>query len=184
MVQPNQGDLESPVSSFTLIGDRLCLEVPATGVRFEGHLAPDGSAIEGQWERDRLSVPLLLRRVAEISEPRRPQTPKPPYPYDVLEVAYVNPFGPAKFAGTLTVPNEPRPCPVVLLLSGGGAQDRDYSILGHRPFFVLADYLTRRGIAVLRVDDRGVGDSTGDRSRATGSVTMPVFAITGGNSRI
>jgi pimeloyl-ACP methyl ester carboxylesterase len=167
MIQPDQGEQEIPVSSLTLVDDRVRLEVPAAGARFEGRLAREGSAIRGRWARGDLSLPLVLIRVTEISRPHRPQTPTPPFPYDVLDVAFVNPFGPAKLAGSLTIPKEPRPCPAVLLISGGGAQDRDNTILGHRPFLVMADHLTRRGIAVLRVDDRGVGDSTGDRSGAT-----------------
>lgn len=167
MIRPDEGDQETPASSLTFVNGRLQLEVPEAKVCFEGRLARDGSTIEGRWERADLSLPLVLRRVTEIRQPHRPQTPTPPHPYDILEVVYVNPFGPAKLAGTLTVPKEPLPCPAVLLISGGGAQDRDNTILGHRPFLVIADHLTRRGIAVLRVDDRGVGDSTGDRYRAT-----------------
>ncbi|MEO6081368.1 MAG: alpha/beta fold hydrolase [Steroidobacteraceae bacterium] len=92
----------------------------------------------------------------------RPQTPLPPFPYTSEEVSYSNPdrVG-VKLAGTLTLPQGSGPYPVVLLISGSGAQDRDESLLDHKPFLVLADYLTRRGIAVLRVDDRGVGGSTG-----------------------
>ncbi|UCG34407.1 MAG: alpha/beta hydrolase [Phycisphaerales bacterium] len=167
MIQPDQGDHESPVSSLTFVDDRLHLKLPAAGTSFEGRLACDGSTIEGRWERGDVSLPLVLHRVTEISKPHRPQTPTPPYPYEVLEVAYVNPLAPARLAGTVTLPREPPPYPAVILISGGGAQDRDNTILGHRPFLVMADHLTRRGIAVLRVDDRGVGSSTGDRSSAT-----------------
>ena len=80
-----------------------------------------------------------------------------------------------KLAGTLTVPPGAGPFPAVILITGSGAQDRDESILGHKPFLVLADYLTRRGVAVLRVDDRGVGGSTGshqERRRAKISRAM------------
>ncbi|MGB2696253.1 MAG: alpha/beta hydrolase, partial [Candidatus Zixiibacteriota bacterium] len=83
------------------------------------------------------------------------------------EVVYENTEAQCKLAGTLTLPREGCPCPAVLLVSGGGAQNRDGLILGHRPFLVLADYLTRRRIAVLRVDDRGMGASTGDRTLST-----------------
>jgi hypothetical protein len=82
-------------------------------------------------------------------------------------VTYENKPAHAKFAGTLTIPRGSGPFPAVLLLTGSGQQDRDEKLLGHRPFFVLADYLTRHGIAVLRVDDRGVGGSTGDVEHAT-----------------
>jgi predicted acyl esterase len=98
---------------------------------------------------------------------RRPQTPQKPYRYDEREVTYENAAGRVKLAGTLTVPRGEGPFPAVLLISGSGPQDRDEALLGHRPFLVLADHLTRQGIAVLRVDDRGVGGSTGDWLAAT-----------------
>ncbi len=67
----------------------------------------------------------------------------------------------------MTLPTGSGPFPAVILITGSGAQDRDETILGHKPFLVLADYLTRRGIAVLRVDDRGVGGSTGQIATST-----------------
>jgi pimeloyl-ACP methyl ester carboxylesterase len=97
----------------------------------------------------------------------RPQNPKKPYPYDEEDVIYDNPKSGNKLAGTLTLPRSPGPHPVVLLITGSGPQDRDEALLGHRPFLVIADYLTRRGIAVLRVDDRGTGKSTGKFEGAT-----------------
>ena len=105
--------------------------------------------------------------MVRATERRRPQTPTRPYPYDEIEVAYENPAGGIKLAGALTVPRSGGPFPAVLLITGSGPQDRDETILGHKPFLVLADYLSRRGIAVLRVDDRGVGGSTGKTSEAT-----------------
>ncbi len=96
--------------------------------------------------------------------PVRPQTPVKPYPYAEIEASYDNPARPGvHLAGTLTVPKGKGPFPAVVLITGSGKQDRDESFAGHKPFLVLADYLTRRGIAVLRVDDRGVGGSTGER---------------------
>ena len=97
----------------------------------------------------------------------RPQEPKRPYPYLEEEVTYENAKAGFTLAGTLTMPRAGGPFPAVLLITGSGAQDRDETVCGHRPFLILADYLTRRGIAVLRVDDRGVGGSKGDASQAT-----------------
>lgn len=97
--------------------------------------------------------------------PPRPQEPKAPYGYDEREVVY--PSGEITLAGTLTLPPGKGPSPAVLLISGSGLQNRDEEILGHKPFLVLSDHLTRAGIAVLRADDRGVGGSTGDLSRST-----------------
>lgn len=95
----------------------------------------------------------------------RPQEPNPPYPYREEEVTFGG--GEITLAGTLTLPAGDGPCPAVLLISGSGPQNRDEEVFGHKPFLVLSDHLTRAGIAVLRVDDRGVGDSTGDSGHAT-----------------
>lgn len=114
-----------------------------------------------------MKLPLTLKRVAKATESRRPQTPQRPYPYDEIEVTYENKADGVTLAGALTLPRSKGPFPVALLISGSGPQDRDETLLGHKPFLVLADHLTRRGIAVLRVDDRGVGGSTGKVRDAT-----------------
>ncbi|WP_236564830.1 S9 family peptidase [Flavobacterium sp. MK4S-17] len=92
---------------------------------------------------------------------QKPQEPLPPYPYHTEEVYIENKSDSIKLAGTLTLPEKGNNFPVVLLLSGSGAQDRNSELLGHKPFLVLADYLTRNGIAVLRMDDRDEGQSGG-----------------------
>jgi pimeloyl-ACP methyl ester carboxylesterase len=92
---------------------------------------------------------------------KRQQDPKKPYPYHEEEVFYTNENAEIKFAGTLTTPKSKGPFPALILITGQGPQDRDETILGHRPFLILSDYLTRRGFAVLRSDDRGVGKSEG-----------------------
>lgn len=93
--------------------------------------------------------------------PSRPQEPLPPFPYATENVVFENPQAGIRLAGTLTLPPGPGPHPAALLLCGSGPGDRDEAIAGHRPFFVLADHLTRAGIAVLRYDKRGVGQSSG-----------------------
>ncbi|MCF0072862.1 alpha/beta hydrolase [Dyadobacter sp. CY261] len=97
----------------------------------------------------------------------RPQEPKPPFPYYQEEVRFENPGAGIKLAGTLTLPTREGIFPAVVLLSGGGASDRNEAFLGHKPFLVIADYLTRNGIAVLRFDDRGINQSQGDHLAAT-----------------
>lgn len=104
--------------------------------------------------------------------PPRPQTPSPPFPYTSINVTYKNPTDQSTLAATLTLPEAPGPHPAVLLITGSGAQDRDETLFGHKPFLVIADRLTRDGVAVLRVDDRGVGGSTGDPNAAT----IPIHA--------
>lgn len=111
---------------------------------------------------------------AELTSPKRPQTPKPPFPYTTREVTLESgaelssrPSGPVKLAGTLAIPSGPGPHPAAILITGSGAQDRDETLFDHKPFAVLADHLARNGVATLRLDDRGVGGSTGDLSQAT-----------------
>jgi fermentation-respiration switch protein FrsA (DUF1100 family) len=112
-----------------------------------------------------LAVGVLLPSCAAQST--RPQNPIKLYPYHEEEVTYANTLQGDTLAATLTVPSGKGPFPAVLLIVGSGAHDRDESLLGHKPFLVLADYLTRRGILVLRADKRGVGKSTGDYGSAT-----------------
>jgi pimeloyl-ACP methyl ester carboxylesterase len=97
----------------------------------------------------------------------RPQEPRPPYPYRVEEVRFFNERDGAALAGTLTIPDSGDFFPAAVLITGAGLQDRDETVYGHKPFLVLADFLTRRGIAVLRYDDRSVGGSTGELENTT-----------------
>jgi uncharacterized protein len=175
---PDQGATAIPVSTVTVTGQTLRAEVQRIGGVFEGALErattsggngpePSGAArdrLVGEWRQGGRSLPLVLERrdPSERVLPKRPQEPRPPYPYLVEEVRYQQARAGVTRAGTLTIPKSTQPVPAVLLLSGSGPQDRDESLASHRPFLVLADHLTRQGIAVLRVDDRGVGDSTGD----------------------
>jgi pimeloyl-ACP methyl ester carboxylesterase len=110
---------------------------------------------------------VILKRVEKVTEIRRPQTPKKPYPYEAAERTFQNPVVPIKLSGTLTLPKGDGPFPAVLLLTGSGPNDRDETLLAHKPFLVLADYLTRKGFAVLRFDKRGVNKSGGRFEGAT-----------------
>ncbi len=147
--------------------ERVTVEVSTIGGRYEGTLNAEGSEMNGKWTQGPASLDLALKRVKEVPKVVRPQEPKKPYPYLDEEVTYPNAKAGFALAGTLTMPRTGAPFPAVILITGSGPQDRDESIFGHRPFLVLADYLTRQGIAVLRVDDRGVGGSKGDVSQAT-----------------
>lgn len=122
---------------------------------FHGHLQADG--IHGKFRQGSVELDFRLSRDA-LPPPRRPQEPRPPFPYEVEEVTFQN--GAVHLAGTLTVPLGEGPFPAALLISGSGLQDRDQTLFRHKPFWVLADQLTRAGIAVLRVDDPGIGEST------------------------
>jgi pimeloyl-ACP methyl ester carboxylesterase len=167
LASPDQGANNIPISAIDLEGDALTFESKIIGAKYSGKKTKEGTGFEGQLTQGGLKVPLVLKKTDKLSVAPRPQTPKPPFPYRSEEVTYENKAGGVKLAGTLTLPPGRGPFPAVLLLTGSGPQDRDETILGHRPFLVLADALTRRGIAVLRVDDRGVGGSTGSGSRST-----------------
>lgn len=147
-------------ATSTLAGDKLTVTLTTPSATFEGLVAPDGGPISGLWLQGGMRLPLKLERTPQVVvAPARPQAPKPPFPYRSEDVTYKNPASGLTLAGTLTLPQGAGPFPVALLITGSGPQDRDETMFGHKPFLVLADALTRRGVAVLRVDDRGVGGS-------------------------
>jgi len=164
---PDQGAADIPVEEVIFEDNTLRLEVKSIGGVYEGKVSEGFLVIEGEWKQSGQILPLTVKRVDKAVEILRPQVPKRPYPYIEKKVAYTNLKEGVKLAGTLTFPSDKGVFPVVLLISGSGPQDRDGTLYGHRPFLVLADYLTRQGIAVLRVDDRGVRESTGIFSHAT-----------------
>jgi hypothetical protein len=158
-----------PLADIAHQGARVAFTVPSVGGAFEGTLGADGT-LSGTWTQGGAGLPLTFsRRAAGAPEARlsRPQTPHPPYPYQALDVAFDNAAGHDRLAGTLTLPPGKGPFPAIVLIAGSGAHDRDETLFGHKPFRVLADHLTREGMAVLRYDKRGVGASTGDYASAT-----------------
>jgi hypothetical protein len=169
MDSPDQNAKGLPVTSVTRDGASLKLELKQMAGEFEGKIAQDLNTIEGTWTQRGNSFPLVLKRVKDAAEleRRRPQNPVKPYPYREEEVSYANPVASITLAATLTIPPGKGPFPAVLLITGSGPQDRDEALMGHRPFLVLSDYLTRHGIAVLRADDRGVGKSGGNFAAGT-----------------
>ena len=163
----DQGATDLDVDTVT-VEDRLVkFEAKKYGFRYEGKLNDQGDEMNGVLYQGPASLPLVLKRVADLPTINRPQDPKKPYPYDEEEVSYRNEKDNIKLAGTLTIPRGGGSHPAVVLITGSGAQDRNETIAGHRPFLVLADHLTRNGIAVLRVDDRGVGGSEPGSPTAT-----------------
>ena len=167
MDSPDQGAKGLKVDTVTLDKTTLAFEMKKILGKYEGKLNAEGTEAAGTWTQAGNAFPLKLKKTDKATELRRPQTPKGPFPYKVVEVSYPNKPGGVTLAGTLTEPEGPGPFPAVILISGSGAQDRDETIFEHKPFLVLADALTRRGIAVLRVDDRGVGGSTGKTATST-----------------
>lgn len=163
----DQGQKGIPFENVTYEGDAVRLESKALQIVFEGKIDETGQELSGEWRQGGAAIPLKFKKVDSEPQSSRPQTPKRPFPYKEIEVAYENTPAGVKLAGSLTVPPGEGPHPVALLITGSGAQDRDETIFDHKPFLVLADFLTRRGIAVLRVDDRGVGGSTRSATPAT-----------------
>jgi hypothetical protein len=161
----DQSAMGIPVKVTTFTDNALHLELPNVHATYDGKLSADGSQISGTFVQG-APLPLVFKRVEKVETLNRPQNPKPPYPYDAQDVAYETSGG-IKLAGTLTIPRGAGPFPAALMITGSGPQDRDEALMGHKPFLVIADYLTRRGIAVLRLDDRGVGGSTGNSTRET-----------------
>ena len=160
---PMQGAEGLPLEGIHIQGPEVRFRIAGIpgSPTFEGQV--EGSRLEGTFHQGGASFPFLLKR--EVSAgPLRPQEPKGPFPYRSLDVSYPGPAG--KISGTLTLPKE-GPAAAVLLISGSGPQNRDGELFEHKPFRVLADHLSRQGIAVLRVDDRGVGGSEGVFAEAT-----------------
>lgn len=161
------GEKDVAVDTVEFKAGKLKLEVKKVKALLEGQANRDVSAIEGQWKQKPVSGTLTLRRVEKVPVLVRPQHPKKPYPYREQEVTFKNAKAGIRFAGILTMPQGKGPFPAAVLITGYAPQDRDETMFGHKHFWVLADHLTRKGIAVLRIDDRGVGGSGGDTWTAT-----------------
>lgn len=169
----DQGATGLPVDRITITGSVVRFEAAKLRATFEGKL--DGDTLSGTFTQGQ-PLPLALSRVDKIEAPRRPQTPHRPFPYREEEVAIsvaAAPRDPKRagetimLGGTLSLPAGAGPFPAVVFITGSGAQDRDETILDHKSFLVISDALVRRGIATLRLDDRGVGASGGADDRLT-----------------
>lgn len=169
LASPDQAPGTIPFDTVTLVQNAVHCEVKAINGTYEGTLSSDGQSITGTWTQGPQPLPLTLKpATAEaLAPPKRPQTPSPPYPYTSEDVTFSNSAAGIELAGTLTKPKGAGPFPAVLLIAGSGPSTRDEDIFGHKIFLVLADSLTRRGLAVLRMDKRGVGLSKGDLANAT-----------------
>lgn len=166
MDSPDQGQMGMPSTSVTKKGDSIYIEFAQAGILYAGAMY-EPTVITGQYSQSTFSFPLVLQKTDNPTKVVRSQTPVPPFNYKVEEVSYYNADKSIKFGGTLTIPNGTGPFPALLLITGSGQQNRDEEISSHKPFAVIADYLTRHGYAVLRVDDRGVNQTTGDARNAT-----------------
>ena len=166
MDSPDQGAKGIPVTSTTFENPNLKIELTALKIDYTGAL--EGDSIVGTFKQAGQSVPMnLSRRTIEKKAVVRPQEPIKPYPYYSEDVTFTNKKENIVLAGTLTLPKKEGNFPVVILITGSGPQNRDEELLGHKPFLVLSDHLTKNGIAVLRYDDRGTAESKGDFKTAT-----------------
>ncbi|MBN1650592.1 MAG: alpha/beta fold hydrolase [Bacteroidales bacterium] len=167
MDSPHQGAYGLPVTSISYSNATLVIELAYAGIKFQGTLN-NVQAFVGTFTQAGQSFPLILNKGEVEKENRvRPQEPTEPYPYYSEEVEFENVKADIDLAATLTLPTKQGKFPAVILISGSGPQNRDEELFGHKPFLVLADFLTRNGVAVLRFDDRGIGKSTGDFNKAT-----------------
>lgn len=164
MDSPTQGGYGIATSKTTFKNEQLEVAIASLGVLYQGKLKND--SIKGTFSQSEMSIPLTLTRT-EKKELVRPQMPNAPYPYNIEDVTFTNTKENINLAGTLTFPKGNKTFPAVILIAGSGPNDRDETIFGHKPFWVLADYLTRQGIAVLRYDKRGVEKSEGEYFLAT-----------------
>jgi uncharacterized protein len=164
-----QGATGLPVEVFLLDGTSVHFELKSIGGIYDGTMNAEATEIVGTWKQSGLQLPLTLKRVTDLSStlPKRPQLPVPPFPYVTENVSFPSAEPGVTLDGTLSLPDVEGRYPAVILITGSGPQDRDETVMGHKPFLVIADDLTRKGIAVLRFDDRGVGKSTGDFAAAT-----------------
>ncbi|MBX0292840.1 alpha/beta fold hydrolase [Hymenobacter sp. HSC-4F20] len=154
-------------AEVTLKGTDITISIEQAGSKFVGKVKDGGSTFQGTWSQPGLTAPLTLTRMKPTQAPVAAGKPRLTPPYREEEVKFVNTKADLALAGTLTIPAGPGPFPAVVLLSDNGPQNRDVEQQDYRMFGALADHLTRRGIAVLRFDDRGVGKSQGNHFTAT-----------------
>lgn len=168
MDSPDQGVTGIAVSSISFDDPDLRIEVADLMIDYKATLLP-GDSLRGIFKQAGRSVPMTLHRgISKGNTLVRPQEPHPPFPYKSEDIEFVNAAaGNIKLSGTLTLPESGNSFPAVVLITGSGPQDRDESLVGHKPFLVISDYLTKRGIVVLRFDDRGTARSTGNFAAAT-----------------
>ena len=167
MDSPDQKAIGIPVTTTTFQNSVLKLAIPAGGIEYEGIVDKNNNIVGSFKQAGQVMALNLSRNKVEKDIVVRPQEPKKPFDYLSEDLTFENAIDKITLAGTLTLPKTGNNFPAVILISGSGPQNRDEEILGHKPFMVLADYLTKNGIAVLRFDDRGTAKSTGNFGNAT-----------------
>jgi len=162
MDSPDQGAYDIQMDETTFANRELKILANALNAEYHAQLSEAGDTLIGTFHQSGISLELIMARSqGETEAVVRPQEPVN-FPYQVEEVKFENPKGGHFLAGTLTIPEDGKFKKAVILISGSGPQDRNEEVLNHKPFLVLSDHLTRQGLAVLRYDDRGVGESEGE----------------------
>jgi pimeloyl-ACP methyl ester carboxylesterase len=156
-----------PIDEAFYDGDTVSFKLNRLGITIKGNVDADNDSIWTTFSQRGGEFSLNLSLVDELPQLNRPQMPKEPFGYASGKVEFENKTAGLKLAGTLTMPKSDIDVPAVVLLTGSGQQTRDQDIGGHKPFWVIADYLSNHGVAVLRMDDRGIGGSTGDFGSST-----------------
>ncbi|MFC4665189.1 alpha/beta hydrolase [Falsiporphyromonas endometrii] len=164
MDSPDQGAYDIPLDTVMMDKSRLHFVSNELEISFDGTLK--GHVIEGVFKQSSSSFPLNLEMGEDGYKIKRPQTPEPPYPYKVKEVSIRQTFGDFNISGVVTIPKK-KSKGTIILISGVNQEDRDATIAYHKPFAVLADWLTRNGYTVLRCDGRGIGNTGGDFTHVT-----------------
>ena len=172
---PLQGAAGIPATVQLLTKDSIKISVESIGASYAARYV-DGQ-LQGTFTQHGIKIPLNMKETSPDG-PKRPQTPKGPFPYTTEEVTFVNAKAGATLAGTLTVPKGGAKR-VMIMVTGSGPENRDEEVAYHKPFAVIADRLARAGIATLRYDDRGVGNSVGGETKHTTSLDVAEDAIAG-----
>ena len=158
---PDQNAFGIKTDTTIISGDNITVKVKKLMAGYEGTIVQGDSLINGKWTQAGQTYDLNLKKLLKPVVLKRPQEPKPPFPYKLEDITFLNEKANIELAGTLTIPEGKGPFPAVVMVTGSGQQNRDEALMGHKPFLVIADYLTRHGIAVLRYDDRGTAKSKG-----------------------
>lgn len=163
---PDQGAKDIKVGPLTISGDKVSIKAPVLLAEYTGTIKND-TLMEGTLKQAGLSLPLNLIKSEKPFTVNRPQEPRPPFPYKSEDIKFRNEKAGIILGGTVTIPDGPGPFPAVILITGSGSQNRNEELMAHKPFWVIADYLSRNGVAVLRYDDRGVGQSQNTSTPST-----------------
>jgi len=164
---PDQSANNIPTENVVFTDDSLKFEIKSLGAKYTGTTVRDSMKIRGNFTQRGMTLPLDFEKIDKLVEIKRPQNPQKPYPYNDEEVTFENKSANITLTGSFTYPKGDGKFPVIVLVTGSGPQDRDESLMNHKPFLIISDYLTRNGIAVLRYDDRGIGKSKGNFAAAT-----------------